>query len=192
MKQAIREIFSVFTDGRQLALAALTALVYAALLIPLKPFPLIPGITEIRIANFVPVVFAIFFGPAAAWGAAFGNLIGDLFGTLSEASIFGFVGNFMFAYVTYKIWHHYTKGEKITLTQRQLGVFWLAAFLASGVCALIIAPAASKLGYVPSTELFVLFAFITLNNFLPSLVFGPILIKLFYARLKKAGLIYGR
>lgn len=171
-------------------LAVFTALMYAAFLIPLKPFPLIPGITEIRVANFVPVVFAIFFGPAAAWGAAFGNLIGDLFGTLSEGSIFGFIGNFMFAYVAYKIWHHYTMGEKITLTQRQLGVFWLAAFLASVVCALIIAPAVSRLDYAPTTPALLLFAFITLNNFLPSLVIGPILIKLFYARLAKAKLIY--
>ena len=35
----------------------------------------------------MPVFFSIFFGPAAAWGAAFGNVIGDfLGGTISPGS----------------------------------------------------------------------------------------------------------
>jgi energy-coupling factor transport system substrate-specific component len=49
-------------------------------------------------------VFSILFGPAAAWGSAFGNLIGDFFGTLGLGSIFGFVGNFLYAYIPYRLW----------------------------------------------------------------------------------------
>src|SRR4030066_2341385 len=89
---------------KMVVLVALTAAVYAAILIPLKGIPLVPGFTEIRPANVVPVVFSLLFGPAGAWGAAFGNLIGDFFGTLGLGSIFGFWGNFLAAYLPYKVW----------------------------------------------------------------------------------------
>jgi ABC-type dipeptide/oligopeptide/nickel transport system ATPase component len=49
-----------------------------------KGIPLIPGHTELRPANVIPVVSALLFGPAEAWGGAFGNLIGDFFGTLER------------------------------------------------------------------------------------------------------------
>ena len=42
--------------------AALTAALYAALLIPFKPIPIIPGFTEIRPAVAVPLVFGLLFG----------------------------------------------------------------------------------------------------------------------------------
>ena len=53
------------------------------------------------------------------------------------------------------------------------------------------AHAVSRLDYAPGTPMPLLFAFIALNNFLPSLVLGPVLIKLFYPMLKKSKLIYG-
>ena len=75
----MREVFTMWRHTKMVVLVALPAGVYAAILIPLKAVPLIPGITEIRPANVVPVVFSLLFGPAAAWGSAFGNLIGDFF-----------------------------------------------------------------------------------------------------------------
>ena len=71
-------------------LTAMCAALYAAILIPFKIVPLIPGITEFRPANAVPVVCSFLFGPAAAWGAAFGNLIGDFFGGLGPGDLVGF------------------------------------------------------------------------------------------------------
>ena len=38
------------------------------------------GVDEVRPANVFPFVFGLLFGPAGAWGAAIGNLIGDFFG----------------------------------------------------------------------------------------------------------------
>jgi len=54
-------------------LSALVVAIYAAVLIPFKLFPIIPGFTEARPGNALPVLFSFPFGPAAAWGAALGN-----------------------------------------------------------------------------------------------------------------------
>ena len=102
----MKEVFTMWKHTKMVVLVALSAALYAALLIPFKAIPLIPGITEVRPASALPVVFGILFGPAGAWGSAIGNLIGDLGGTLGLGSLFGFVGNFMFAYVPYKVWQN--------------------------------------------------------------------------------------
>ena len=73
----MRELLAVWKNTRLVVQVALTAGLYTAILIPFKPIPLVPGITEVRPANAIPIVCALLFGPAAAWGAAFGNLIGD-------------------------------------------------------------------------------------------------------------------
>lgn len=104
----MRELLEVWRNTRLIVQVAVTAALYAALLIPFKPLAvIIPGVTEIRPANAVPIVCALLFGPAAAWGSAFGNLIGDFFGTLGPGSIFGFIGNFLYAYVPYRVWGVY-------------------------------------------------------------------------------------
>ncbi|MBM3890022.1 MAG: QueT transporter family protein, partial [Verrucomicrobia bacterium] len=45
-------------------LTALSAAIYAAVLIPFKGIPIIPGVTEPRPANVFPPVFGLMFGPA--------------------------------------------------------------------------------------------------------------------------------
>ena len=76
----MRDAVAMWRNTRLVVLAAMSASLYAALLIPFKVLPLIPGVTELRPANAVPVVCSFLFGPAGAWGAAIGNLIGDFFG----------------------------------------------------------------------------------------------------------------
>ena len=83
----------MWANTRMVVLAAMSASLYAAILIPFKVIPLIPGITELRPANAVPVVCSFLFGPAAAWGAAIGNMIGDTFGGLGPGDVFGFLGD---------------------------------------------------------------------------------------------------
>jgi energy-coupling factor transport system substrate-specific component len=73
---------------------------------------LVEGFTEVRPVNAVPVVVGLLFGPAGAWGCAIGNLIADLFGTFSSASLLGFVGNFIAAYLPYRLWHTWRRGGK--------------------------------------------------------------------------------
>ena len=94
-------------------LTAVCGAVYAVVLIPFKIATIIPGFTEIRPAATLPVVFSLMFGPAGAWGAAFGNLIGDFFGTLSPGSFFGFIGNFLYGYIPYKAWQYISRKDPI-------------------------------------------------------------------------------
>jgi energy-coupling factor transport system substrate-specific component len=89
----MRELITMWRDTRMIMLVAVTAAIYAAVLLPFKLFTLVPGFTSVRPANVFPVIFSIMFGPAAAWGSAIGNLIGDVFGgTFGPGSIFGFLG----------------------------------------------------------------------------------------------------
>jgi hypothetical protein len=88
----MKEVFTMWRYTQMVVLVALSAAIYAAVLIPFKGFPLVPGYIELRPANAFPIVFGLLFGPAGAWGAAIGNLIGDFFGTLTLGSVGGFVG----------------------------------------------------------------------------------------------------
>jgi hypothetical protein len=83
------ELFTMWRSTRMVVLTAVCAALYASILIPFKVVPLIPGVTELRPASAVPVVCSFLFGPAGAWGAAFGNAIGELFGGLGPGDLFG-------------------------------------------------------------------------------------------------------
>ena len=96
----MKEIFTMWRHTQMVVLVALSAAIYAAILIPFKGFPIVPGAVEIRPANVIPFVVGLLFGPAGAWGSAIGNLIGDFFGTLSPGSIGGFVVGFAVAATT--------------------------------------------------------------------------------------------
>lgn len=187
----MREVFTMWRHTKMVVLVALTAAVYAAILIPLKGIPLIPGITELRPANVVPVVFSILFGPAAAWGSAFGNLIGDFFGTLGLGSIFGFAGNFFYGLVAYKLCGKMgplsSKGILEARTGRQIVEYLLLAFLASAACAAIIAWGVDLAGLVPFG---VLGPVITLNNFLAAALIGPFLLRLLSPRAQRWNILW--
>src|SRR5690625_3317878 len=101
----MREVFTMWRHTNMVVLTALSAAIYAALLIPFQSIPIIPGHASLRVADIMPAALGLLFGPAGAWGAAIGNLIGDFFGTLSPGAIGGFVGSFAFAYLTYKLWN---------------------------------------------------------------------------------------
>ncbi len=187
----MREVFTMWRHTKMVVLVALTAAVYAAVLIPLKGIPLIPGFTELRPANAIPVVFSLLFGPAAAWGSAFGNLIGDFFGTLGLGSIGGFIGNFFYGYIPYKLW-----GRMGLLSSRQpldsrsgrwLLEYLLVAFLASGVCAAIVAYGTDLFGLVPFG---ILASVITLNNFLWAAILGPFLVWLMFPRARRWDILW--
>jgi energy-coupling factor transport system substrate-specific component len=188
----MKEIFKMWKSTKMVVLVALSAGIYAAVLIPFKGFVLIPGITEFRPASALPVVLGLLFGPAGAWGAAIGNLIGDFFGSLGIGSTFGFIGNFMFAYVPYKIWTNFVvaksedKEPNVKGGKRIFG-YIVASILGSAACALVIAWGLELLGMVPFAALGTI---ITLNNSIPSIVLGLPLILVLYPRIKKWDLLW--
>src|ERR671932_2695379 len=98
----MKEVLTMWRHTQMVVLVALSAAIYAAVLIPFKGFPIIPGAIEIRPANVFPFVFSLLFGPAGAWGAAIGNLIGDFFGTLTIGNIGGVVGEIFLGLLPYQ------------------------------------------------------------------------------------------
>ncbi len=174
----MREIWRMWNYTTMVVLTVLTAGLFAAILIPFKGIPLIPGITELRPANVIPVVCGLLFGPAGAWGAAFGNLIGDFFGTLGIGSFFGFWGNFLAAYLPYKMWQD--------LPLSQLGRHWLrfiaAVLLGALSCALVIGFGVEAFKLLPFAIIAVA---VLVNNGLVALILGPLLLKLLAPRVSR-------
>jgi len=188
----MREVFTMWRDTRMILLVAVVAAVYAAILLPFKVFTILPGLTSVRPANAFPVVFGLMFGPAAAWGSAIGNLIADIFGgTFGPGSLGGFVGNFFFGFVGYKLWGNLgplSSGEEPNMRSiRQVVEYVLIAVASSAVCAVIIAWVADLLGLVPFS---VLAPIIMVNNTLAAAVLGPPLLYLTYPRIKDIGFLY--
>jgi len=187
----MKEIFTMWRHTQMVVLVALSAAIYAAVLIPFKGFTIIPGFTEVRPANVFPFVFGLLFGPAGAWGAAIGNLIGDFFGTLGIGSIFGFVGNFFLGFLPYKLWgSFFRRGENMepnVNSGKKLGVYVAVTIIASVVCAIWIAWFNDLIGFVPFAALG---SIITVNNAIVGLVLGPVLLLVLYPRVKRWGLLW--
>ncbi len=187
----MKEVFTMWRHTQMVVLVALSAAIYAAVLIPFKGFTIIPGFTEVRPANVFPFVFGLLFGPAGAWGAAIGNLIGDFFGTLGIGSIAGFVGNFFLGFLPYKMWgSFFRRGENMEQnvnSGKKLAVFVAIVVLASAVCAVWIAWFNDLIGFVPFAALG---SIITVNNAIAGIVLGPILLLVLYPRIKRWGLLW--
>jgi energy-coupling factor transport system substrate-specific component len=188
----MKEVFRMWKNTKMVVLVALCAGLYAAVLIPFKGFVLIPGITEFRPASALPVVLGLLFGPAGAWGSAIGNLIGDFFGSLGVGSFFGFFGNFMFAYVPYKLWQNLGIVQLDDLepnlnSGRKVFAYVISAIAGSLACALFIGWGLDIINMVPFAALG---AIIALNNSIPSIVLGIPLLIVLYPRIKKWDLLW--
>src|ERR1043166_9883701 len=134
----MRDLIDMWGNTRMVVLTAMSASLYAAILIPFKVLPIIPGVTEFRPANAVPVVCSFLFGPAGAWGAAIGNVIGDFFGGIGPGDLFGFAGNFLYGWIPYKAWEALTDSDPLPRTPTAWLAFVGVVLLASGACALTI------------------------------------------------------
>jgi energy-coupling factor transport system substrate-specific component len=174
----MREVWRMWNYSTMVVLTVLTAGLFAAILIPFKGIPLIPGVTELRPANVIPVVLGLLFGPAGAWGAALGNLLGDFFGTLGIASFFGFWGNFVAAYLTYKIWGNVS----LERFSQHWWRFFGCVLLGSVACAQVIGYGLEVLHLLPFSVIAVA---ILANNFITPCILGPLLLRLLYPRVSR-------
>jgi len=164
----------MWKNTRMIVLTAVCAAIYAATLIAFKTVvPIIPGITEVRVAGVFPMTFGFLFGPAGAWGLAIGNVIGDIFGgTLSPASIAGFIGNFLMGYLPYTLWSTLIPVSNGTYGWNAKSVRnWLTyiviAFISGAAAAVIIGSFTDAIGMVPYS---IISKIITINNFIGSLI----------------------
>jgi energy-coupling factor transport system substrate-specific component len=190
MKAALR----MWKNTRMVILVAVCSAIYGAALIAFKTtIPLIPGVTEVRVANIFPMVFGLLFGPAGAWGTAFGNLIGDIFGgTLGPSSLAGFVGNFLLGYLPYSMWITLLpcpekSREWKSGSWRSWINYFLIAFISSAACAVVIGIVVDALGIVPYA---VLTKIITLNDTIASWIGVILLISVFSITKEQLGLFW--
>ncbi len=184
----MRDAIVMWRYTRMVVLVALTGAAYVAILLPFKIATIVPGFTEIRPASGIPIVCGLLFGPAAAWGSAFGNLVGDIFGgTLTPGSIAGFVGNFLFAYIPYRMWRVLRGSRPADGSARQIP--WLVACAAVGgvACAVIIGFGVAAMGLVPYPVLTIA---ITLNNAVIGTIVAAILLPILYPLARSFGLLY--
>lgn len=95
----------MWKNPKMIAYALFTAVLYPAVMYPFLQFSFFGANADyLRVGVSIPVAFSFLFGPAAAWGAAFGNVIYDVFtNSVNAASFFGFIGNFLIAYLPYKL-----------------------------------------------------------------------------------------
>ena len=185
----MRDLIIMWRSTRMIVLTAISAAAYVALLLPFKGLTIIPGLTEVRPGAAVPVVLSFMFGPAAAWGAAFGNLIADaLGGMLTPGSIPGFFGNLLYGYLPYSLWRAFKKNND-PLRSGRLG--WvLYALVVAGSClsiGLVIGWGCELLKMAPFGALGPI---ITFNNFIAAFALGTILLGLLYSRVSGMGLLY--
>jgi energy-coupling factor transport system substrate-specific component len=187
----MKETVTMWRFTQMITAFIISAGLYAVLLyvFTLVPLWIIPGVTSVRPGNAIPPVTSLLFGPAAAWGSAFGNLIGyDVMGgALTIGSIGGFIGNFFLGYVPYKVWTRIFKEEPHCRTISSLLKFEAIVLIHAGTVALIIPMWTELVGFVPFTPL----AFIIFWNEVPSAaIIGPIIMALIYPRVKRAGWLW--
>jgi energy-coupling factor transport system substrate-specific component len=169
-------------------LTAVSAALYVALLIPFKFLPMIPGITELRPAAAIPPVCSLLFGPAGAFGAAFGNLIGDFFGTLGPGSFFGFFGNFLYGYIPYKVVRALANEDyNWKMPARNWIALELAIALGACSCAITVGFGLDMVGLAPFKIVANLISF---NNLIFGLTLGPVILLSVFPYIKDSGLFF--
>jgi energy-coupling factor transport system substrate-specific component len=184
----ISELRLMWRNTRMVVLCAISAALYAAVLIPFKVVPFIPGVTELRPANAVPIVCSFLFGPAGAWGSAIGNMIGDFFGGASPGDIFGFFANLAYGWIPYKVWELIADGETPIITSPlKLVKYAIACLAASVLCADLVGWGDNVLVIRPFA---VLGNVIIFNNMVSAMVLSPFIIAAVYPRVKKGRLTY--
>jgi energy-coupling factor transport system substrate-specific component len=178
----------MWRNTRMVVLCAISAALYAAVLVPFKVVPLIPGVTELRPANAIPIVCSFLFGPAAGWGSAIGNMIGDFFGGVGPGDIFGFFANLFYGYIPYKVWNVIAQGQSpITRSPGAIAKYVAACLAASVLCADIVGWGDNLLGLRPFS---ILGNVIVFNNMASALVLSPLILIAVYPRVARGRMLY--
>jgi energy-coupling factor transport system substrate-specific component len=186
----MHELAEVWTDRKGLSWIAVTALLYAFVLITFNQYHVdIAGIS-LRPAAALPVVFGILWGPAAAWGLGIGNVAGDFFGgSWSPMSIFGFLINFLYPYLSYLLWHRLMRGHGIRMDAYGLGGFWVVTMVTTLACMLFLAACGTIFFGRPFESKFISYFG---NSITWAMVAGPILFCLLAGPAFQNRLVYGR
>jgi energy-coupling factor transport system substrate-specific component len=185
----MHELAEVFTDRKGLTWIAMNAFLYLLVLIPFNQYHAELFGIPIRPAAVLPVVLGILFGPAAAWGLGFGNIAGDLFGSWSPMSIFGFLINVLYPYLAYRLWHGLMRSHEMQPGRYALGCFLVVALVATLASMLLLAAAGTVFFARPFMTKFIGYFG---NNIFWALLAGPVLFRLLFPPAWANRLVYGR
>ena len=159
-----------------LAVFVVTAVSFAVLGVSIELMDLSDGYTNIRPENFIPVLAGLLFGPVGAAACAVGNFIADHFFDFGSTSWLGLVGNFLAAYIPYKIWYAFSNEKPHTHTLKGFLLFVASVFTGNLACAWFLS---SGLGLFFGEWYHLLLQEIFVNNFIFSFAYGlPFLIVL--------------
>ena len=185
----MKTLFSVWKVTLMVVLTALVGALHAAILIPFKLLVIIPGVTEIRPANAIPIACSLMFGPAAAWGAAIGNTIGDMAFGFGPGTFFGMIGNFLYGFAPYALWRAVFGS---TVPDARKASHWamlvFVTLVASSVCAWTIGWGIDAV--IKGVPFGILATIILVNNFLIAVILAPPLLFALLPRVKAWGLLY--
>ena len=185
----MHELAEVWTRKRGLTWIAVTAILYALVLIPFNLVHWdIAGI-PIRPAAALTVVLGILWGPAAAWGLGIGNIAGDLSGSWSLMSIAGFLINVLCPYLSYRLWHRMMKGHELRMDRTSIGWFLVVTFIATLVCMALLAACGTIFFGRPFESKFIGYFG---NCIFWAMTAGPVIFGLVFDRAVRNGWVYGR
>lgn len=183
------DLLEMWKKPKMILFVFLTAVLYIALIFPTMSLTIFGGHADFgRVGIGVPVAFSFLFGPAAAWGAAIGNIFRDIItGGIDLASIPGFVGNFLVGYLPYKLWSLITTEKPDLRSLKKIGLFVAVAVIPCILCGVIIGTGLDVLGiapFIPTGPL------IALSNSVWAVLLGSILLAIIYPYASKRKLLY--
>ena len=185
----MKTLNAVWKSTTMVVLTGLCGALYAAILIPFKLLPIIPGVTEVRPANAIPIACSLLFGPAAAWGSAIGNLVGDFAFGFGPGSFIGMVGNFLYGFAPYAIWRAVFGAQE---PRADKASHWVVLVF---ICVVASAACAFTIGWgidviIKGVPFAILATIIFFNNLLMALLLAPPLFFALLPRVKAWGLLY--
>lgn len=186
----MHELAEVLTDRKGLTWIAVTALFSVLVLVPFNQYQwAIAGLT-LRPAAVLPVACGVLWGPAAAYGLAAGNIVGDYCGgSWSFMSVFGFLINFLYPYLSYRLWHRLMRDHEMKLNLYGLLCFWATTLVVTFACMLLLAACGTVFFGRPFESKFIGYFG---NNIFWAMIVGPVLLGLIFTPAVKNGFVYGR
>lgn len=116
----------------------ITLFAFLILGISFKVMVLVEGLTEVRPVNAIPPVAGLVCGPIGALACAIGNLLADMAGTFSSSSILGMVGNFIAAYLPYRLWHLFSNEPPSLHSYKHIVLYGLISLITAQTVAWIL------------------------------------------------------
>jgi hypothetical protein len=179
--------FARFRQGwvpKALAVAALAGATKVVLQFASAPLVIVPGIITFRFDNLFAVAFGLIGGPAAVWGLMFGNIIGDtLAGTLNLGSIGGALANFFGNFLIFVM----VRNARMTKAAH-----WVQYYVYVVVSTILIAVYLGVwfqiVKLAPTNVIWTAIVPSILVAVPPSIILGPLLIKILYPLMDRWGL----